>query len=98
MKSQAYPRSIISKILGNACSTSKVKPPIKKNLQRKDVLITGSERREELKQKQKEKEEKQREKEEKAKRKAQKAAEKAAKTKTGQRNATGTKKNFLYSH
>ncbi len=43
-----------------------------------------------MKQKQKEKEEKQREKEEKAKRKAQKAAEKA---KTGQRYATGTKKN-----
>ncbi len=45
------PRSIILKILGN--SSSSYKPPsVKKTLQLKDVLVTGSARRKELKEKQ----------------------------------------------
>ena len=45
---QVYPRSILSKILGNTCCKSK--KPVVKKLQRKDVLITSAERRQEIKQ------------------------------------------------
>ena len=67
--SQVYPRSILSKILGNTCCKSK--KPVVKKLQRKDVLITSAERRQEIKEKQRERDEKAKKKVENAKKKAE---------------------------
>ena len=69
------PQSVLTKILGN--STSVYKPPAQKELKRSDVIVTSSQKRQELREKQQLKDEMAKKKAKRAEDMARKKAEKA---------------------